>query len=243
MFITALCPTYRCPALVQNVLALWNLQDYPVEQRRLIILDDGGTFIPQKNEEEGWELYCIEDRIESLPAKYNMMWQFLAPPETEAFAVWEHDDIYLPRYLSLHAAALQTHGVSKPAHILTDYPGHLQLESGEGRMHSSMAFRKEILEAVGGWTETKRPDFDLQMVAKIQIAGSTRDPWFDRPGQFIYGWHTSHPHAQNAMRGDDAGWYERSANLYQKVETAIETVVPLLDERTTKLIKGTEAFV
>jgi len=42
MFITALCPTFRHPDLLENTLWLWDQQDYPADQRYLIIHDAGG---------------------------------------------------------------------------------------------------------------------------------------------------------------------------------------------------------
>src|SRR5690606_23546913 len=70
-FVVALCPTFRHPDLLANSVALWKRQDYPLDRRRLVILDDAGTFDPQRG--PGWELHAAPGRFPSLPAKYNAL--------------------------------------------------------------------------------------------------------------------------------------------------------------------------
>ena len=56
--IAALCPAYRRPKLLAEMLECWKAQDHAAELRRLFILDDGGTFEPQV--EVTWELQVAD---------------------------------------------------------------------------------------------------------------------------------------------------------------------------------------
>ena len=55
-----LCPTYRRPKLLAELLGYWEAEDYPPELRRLFILDDGATFEAQVG--STWELHTTERR-------------------------------------------------------------------------------------------------------------------------------------------------------------------------------------
>lgn len=242
MFITALCPTLRRPKLIANTLALWRDQDYPLELRRLIILDDGGTYHSQAIESLSVDLFCTDEAFPTLPNKYNFMWRRLAPAQTDAFAIWEDDDLYLPGYLSGHVEALKTHRLSKPEYILTDHgqPGRLQRDHAVGRLHSSMTFHKSLIQDVGGWIDTPSPDFDLQLIAKFTEETAIKDPWPGTPGQFIYAWHTDHPHGQHFMH-EGSGWWEEARKALlalTKTEGPIHCPLPEYDKRTLQLLKA-----
>src|SRR5690554_3029952 len=104
-FITCICPTYKRPEMLRNVLACFVNQNYPKDKMQLLILDDGGHFassyvgFPNRND---YELAIVRlfattygFRYKTLPDKFNKLF-WSAPKETEVFCVWEDDDIYLP---------------------------------------------------------------------------------------------------------------------------------------------------
>ena len=206
--IAALCPTYRRPKLLANLLDCWEAQDYTAELRRLFILDDGGTFAAQN--EETWELHAASSRYPSLPAKYNALVAIANRWEPDAYVVMEDDDLYLPRYVSSHATVLADAEYSKPSVVLSDYPGRIVEERAAGRFHGSIGFRRSLCERIGGWPATRRADFDQQMLARLRDhAETTGDPCALALPQYLFRWHTGHWHGQHAMRGpDDEGWYE-----------------------------------
>jgi hypothetical protein len=235
--ITALCPTYRHPTLLAESLELWNRQSYPLADRTLIICDDGGTFHSQAG--EGWGLVAASPRFPSLPAKYNYLLS-LAPPDTDAFLVWEDDDVYLPDYITKHVECLQNHDLSKPSVILTDYTGTVRAETGHGRFHSSLAIRKSLMERVGGWPDTKRADFDLQMIQRLQSAAlSQGTPWTTAMRcQYVMAWHTGAAHGQwchHSGPGDEL-WYDRAEQIYQPVDHVGE-LVPGLTARVENILR------
>jgi hypothetical protein len=241
MFITALCPTFRHPDLLENTLWLWDQQDYPADQRYLIIHDDAGTFDNQQG--PNWRLFSTE-RFPSLPAKYNFM-RCVAPLKNEAYLVWEDDDIYCPTYISKHVEQLKNHELSKPGVILTDYPGpgQLQAETAGPRFHSSLAFRRELIQRVGGWPVTDQADFDLQLIRSLfEHATSHGDPC-PTPEEctYVMGWHTGYAHGQYCNRGPtDTGWYERANTTYTPVPHRGKLTAKQ-DARTATILKAMES--
>lgn len=222
MHITAICPTYRRPKLLANSLAYWLAQDYDPAKRQLVILDDGQTFDTCYG--PSWQLFSSSARFPSITDKFNTLLELMG--KTDAVLVWEDDDTYLPSYVSKHAAVFQKSLYSKPSRVLSDYPGHLIEERADGRFHSSIGFRIELLKTVGGWPDTKRADFDQQFMANLRQAALEHDPvngigdpWPTGPIPFVFRWHTGHAHGQSTMdKGPaDETWYDRAEQLYPKV--------------------------
>jgi hypothetical protein len=231
---------------------MWQAQDYPADKRFLVIVDDGGTFDSQREQAEGkpdnWVLVSKAERFPSLPAKYNYLLEFalsIFARQIDAFVVWEDDDVYFPGYLSAHAAALARQRFSKPTSVLTDHrapiPKVLAMIPGRGCFHSSLAFRRDLIEEVGGWPKTERADFDLQQITRLSKAsGAVADPWDCNPKdrstwqrcQYVYCWHTCAAHAQWAMRHrpDGTEWYKLAEQLYAEVPH-IGTLRPQSDGR------------
>ena len=236
-FVTAICPTFRHPELLANSLALWLGQDYPLSLRTLLIFDDDPTFDDQVG--HAWEVFTSPRRIPTISDKYNIllerMYNF-----TDIVAVWEDDDFYLPGYISAHVRALKDAEYSKARTVLSDYTGKLAVEGADGRFHSSMAFRTALIKRVGGWPETKRADFDQQLMAKLrQHAKGIAAPWtVDERPEFIYHWNTGAAHCQSTMdRGpEDETWYDRAEQSYKKVPF-VGKLVPKLSEKTIRIFK------
>jgi hypothetical protein len=234
MKIVGICPTFRQPTLVANVLACWLAQDYPAADRHLLICDDAGTFSNQEG--DGWSLISADNRFSSLPAKYNFLQSIARQRYTpDALAVIESDDIYLPGYVSAVATQLEQHELCKPSHVLSDYTGRIEQEFAHGRFHSTLAFRRELIERVGGWPETPRADFDQQLMSKLFGAvKSVGDPGV---GQFVYSWHTGAAHCQSTMRSpDDESWYDRGEEAYAKVPF-VGKLEPKFDLRTERIFQ------
>lgn len=233
-FITGICPTYRHPELLANCLAMWLDQDYPSDRCLLIILDDDQTFEDQGD--DNWVLRSASNRYNSLPEKYNALLSMI-PQETDIVAIIEDDDLYFPQYLSTHQKALEEKPFSKPSIVLSDYPGNVITENGAGRFHSSMTFSKELIISIGGWPNTKRADFDQQLISKLTMfAGEPADPCRYGPPQFLYRWHSGAAHGQSTMRSpDDEEWYDRSTEAYMKV-SRVGKLVPQYDNRALNML-------
>lgn len=176
MFLTCLCPTFRRPRCLANVVACFLAQDYPAELRELVILDDAGQYETQQGDR--WRLISTPTRFPGLPQKYNSL-ASLAAPETEAFVVWEDDDVYLPGHLTRHAEYLARHEWCHPSRVYSNYqtPGTaIHEEGGLGRFHGGWSYRRELFERVGGYIVTPELSFDQQMGRRL----SGRMRWWDR---------------------------------------------------------------
>lgn len=240
MLISALCPTFRRPELLANSVALWERQYlFGGDRAELVILDDGGTFADQRG--PNWRIVSVGHRYENLPAKYNAL-AALASPDSDAFLVWEDDDQYLPGYVAAHLDCLRRCELSKPRFVLSDYLGALKSERADGRFHSTLGFRRELFERVGGWPATRRADFDQQFIGRLEAAArTTGDPFSFAPictSPYVYRWHTGQPHGQSTMRSpDDETWYDRAATLLSETPGG-KVLLPRLDARTRDLFVG-----
>lgn len=235
MHVTALCPTFRHPTLLANSLACWNAQDYDPAKRRLIILDDDPTFETQSG--ENWHLLALPRRCRSISEKYNIMLAMLE--ETDIVLVWEDDDHYLSDYVSKHVAALQQCEYSKPSRVLSDYTGKLAEENADGRFHSSIGFRRSLIRRIGGWPNTKRADFDQQLMAALRReANCIADPWSTGRIPFVYRWHSGAAHCQSTMdRGPaDESWWVRGEQAYAKVPF-VGKLESAMDEQTKAVFR------
>jgi glycosyltransferase involved in cell wall biosynthesis len=211
MFITAVCPTYRHPELLANSLALFQLQKH--RDKYLVILDDGGTFDNQEG--ENWKVVSVPERYAALDVKHNALLDHL-PADTDAIAVWDDDDIYLPHHLAAHARALERGSYSHPVHVYSDYTGEVLLEPARWRFHGCIAARIELVRQIDGWPTDGRPDFDQQFIGRLQRAGVTADPTPANPS-YIYRWRHEHGHSSSDVRhGDDNAWYDRIPDRYRE---------------------------
>lgn len=244
-FVVALCPTYRHPKLLANSLQLWIDQDYPLSRRCLIILDDEPTFNNQQG--DGWILWAVNKRFDSLPAKYNFLLResIGLHSSPEIYLVWEDDDLYLPSYVSSHVQALQTAEYSKSKCVASDYSGSIQIEKSEGRFHSTIGFRKTLIDRIGGWPDTLRADFDMQLMRNLMSnlqdpVNGYQQPWDEESLKqdipFIYRWHSGAAHCQSTMRSpDDTTWYARGEEAYAKVPFE-GTLKPCYDNFTKQVL-------
>jgi len=238
-FIVAICPTFNHPELLANSVALWEQQDYPAERRFLLILDDGGAFDAQEGDR--WRLIALPARARSLADKYSELAWWAFDSGADAALVWEDDDLYAPGYVSAHARVLASAEYSKPALVLSDYPGYLVEEAAAGRFHSTLGFRRQLWHRIGRqWPPSKRADFDQQMIRQLEAHAASRgDPFAASAGQpgkieFVYRWHTGAHHGQSFMRSaDDESWYDRAGESRPPYVGRLE---PQLDQRTRELL-------
>jgi glycosyltransferase involved in cell wall biosynthesis len=239
-FVSCLCPTYRRPRLLANALACFLAQDYPPERRELVILDDGGDFAEQSG--PSWRLVSTPRRFDALPEKFNTLADLA---QGDWLVVWEDDDIYLPWHLSAHAQALNDGDWSKPSRVLSLYTGKLAEEAGENRFHASLAFTRDALIRAGGWPNTKRADFDYQLVLRLSQAGRRADPCAAFPASYVFRWQSTQDyHAQTKMRGrDDEGWYERCTQSPSQVQWNGGRLTPAMDEETRQVIESCRGLV
>lgn len=233
-FVSCLCPTYLRPKLLENSIACFLGQDYPLDRRELVILDDAGQIAPQKG--DGWEVISTESRFRSLPEKFNSL---AGLARGDVLVVWEDDDIYLPWHITAHVAALAHGGFSKPSRVLSLYTGTLQEEDATGRFHASIAFTREAFDSAGGWPLTKRGDFDQQLLARLSQSSATVDPCRTHPPSYVFRWgSTGSYHGQGLMRGpEDESWYATLTDT-ETGPSSPYALVPRLDADTATSMRA-----
>jgi hypothetical protein len=192
-FILCICPTYKRPAFLANVLACYLRQTWPLTRRHLLICDDAGQFTPQENAAEGWSLFAPPARYPNLPTKFNALVaealdRKLAP---DLVAIWEDDDLYLPGHLS---AIAETHarGGEFFTHqqIWSTYKeprGSVHLGKPGFLFHGSWAFTAGLFQRVGGYPQVDRLDFDQRMGALLRKHG--KHALIEQPvPSYVYRW-------------------------------------------------------
>ncbi len=234
-FVSCLCPTYRRPRMLANALGCFLAQEYPVDRRELIIMDDAGQYTPMANAD--WQLISFSRRFRSLPEKYNAL---AGLAQGDIIVVWEDDDIYLPDHLSAHVRALASGGFSKPSRVFSIHSGALREENAAGRFHGSMAFTRKAFERLGGWPLSRRGDFDQQFMSGLGLSGGQVDTCSTSPPSYVFRWGSTgdyHGSAHMATPGDE-NWYDKC-----KVDDDGNTQIRLeahLDAETLRILKWWE---
>jgi hypothetical protein len=210
MKIIALMPTYgRRASLLNNSLACFFAQDH--QDKHLFIFDDLGTLenctVDAPYRERVW-IMSNRTRSSSVGAKYNEMMATIeaSPLEVDALAVWDDDDVYLPSYLSTHAAILDSGAAwSKPSSIVSAYFDPPMVESAHGRFHGSIAVSRSTVLQVP-WINTTRATFDQEYIAALSNHAPHGDPCMIAPPQYVYRWQTSRSGHCSGLMGSQT-WY------------------------------------
>ena len=233
MRLAALCPTYGRPRLIRNVLAMWNQQTLPWQDRMLIILDDGAQL--PRGFGHDWCIYTTPTRYPSMSSKYARLLEIADDWGVDGYVVWDDDDVYLPWHMEAHAHALASHAWSYPTEVWSEGGGSLARERTGGNLHGSIAIGAALMQQLGGWPDTKRADFDLQMIGRLSAAAQPGRPDADYPPSYVFRWaNTGHRHYQNycTQGHTDETVYDR---VQRSSTERLSTITPAMDAHTTWL--------
>lgn len=246
MNVVCLCPTYGRPNVVANAAACFLTQDYPADQRKLLILDDANQIQPQWNV-EGVSVITSAERYSSLPAKYNVMIDIMSD-WADAVCVWDDDDIYLPWHVRTHVEAMtgkhsgRQRLWSHPTNVYSTYTGRPMIEAAAGRFHGSLAVQMSLLQLMGGWVgvmpphHPKRADFDQRMIAACASFDERGNPVLPHGPGYVYRWGDSGAvHCSGLMKTpDNEDWYD---NMRISEPRAGGPLKPKFDARTKQLMR------
>lgn len=192
MKITCLCCTYLRPEQLANSVACFEALDFPINDRELIVLDDAGQYRNQPSGER-WEVVSVRRRFATLGQKRNAL-AALADTDTDAFAVWDDDDAYLPWTLRAHESVLLD-GVewSAPQIILNELGNepYFQYHKAKDLFHASWCVTRNAFKNVRGYSwknSGEDQEFGSRMArAKVPVG----DPVKTWPPYFVHRWSTS----------------------------------------------------
>lgn len=199
-FITVLCVTFNRPALLANMVACFESQDYPMSRCQLIVLDDLGQY-PEQPSGPNWDVISMPHRFETLSAKRNAV-AAMSSRESDAIAYWDDDDAYAPWTLMSHAVALESSSVSHPSCVLhrSDAKGYWTTgTTGQTLYQASTAMDRELFLDIGGYPRGNT-GVDQKLVAALRgVVGAFADPCAadgnGYPPSYVYGWEgTGSPH-------------------------------------------------
>lgn len=233
--IVAICPTFRRPKLIPNVLAMFEAQTHPNKQ--LLIYDDGGTFDSQHG--DGWEIMSESEREVSLGSKFHCLVWIATEMGADHIALFEDDDVYLPGYLAAHADALREGDVSQPWRVYSndkDGKGTYRRVGAQGRFHGSWAFTADIYQKSDGYPVDDSHDFDMQLNGALRRTGATIvDTFKDRPIEYLYRWQTTG--YQNGSGFGEAMYDVIGKSPTHPSVTVPGKILPAFDDETTKYYK------
>lgn len=234
MKIAAVCCSFRRPKKLGHMIRCFERQDY--ENRELVVLDDAGQY--ENTRGDRWRLVSVPNRFATLGQKRNAA-AGLVSPDTEALAIWDDDDLYLPWALSASVAALQVAPWSRPSIVLHPQPdGSLRQHETGGLFQGGWALRRDAFDRIGGYPAVNRGE-DKGLAIRLIVAGF---PWADpmrlgyRPF-YVYDWAGSH---LSAMPRDA---YDRLASEPVEQTSVAVCDPPWLDLREPRILWGIEPRV
>lgn len=262
--IVSLLPTFARPWLACSAIKQWLDQTHPLQSRDLIVgcdVDDPAAFkqsrLREAIEYEAGKVAAARVHVLALPGdltlpeKYNRMGRYALGfpcPNANLITVWEDDDLYLPGHLARIASAWNRRNRPElwwghPRSVWSDYTGDLEIELAQGRFHAALAFTPAMLDRVGWWPATNRPDFDQQLLGSLQAAQQTLGQYdIQRPGlqpqaqpTYVFLWHTGSTHGQHTM---DSGldWQAQSRQrLFNELSVRPWDLIIRVEPRTVRL--------
>ena len=224
MKIAAVCCTFLRPKQLGHLVRCFERQDYPAELRELVILDDAGQYTNQEGDR--WRLVSVAWRFPSLGEKRNAAAAMIAD-DTEAIAVWDDDDLYLPWALRASAEALKRAPWSRPSLVLhPQKDGTLAQHRTGGLFHGSWAYHRDALDGVGGYPAVNNGE-DLALAERFRQADvKDADPCeLGFHPFYIYPWNGPAWHLSSMGRRG----YERLGALRAKTAPLVVVDPPKID--------------
>lgn len=195
-FVSCLCPTYaRLPAyghLLGEAVESWRRQDYPLDRRELLILNDCAAQV-LVCEAPGVRVVNLSDRLPTLGEKYNRMVELSLG---EVLLPWEDDDLSLPGRITQAVAALAGgYGYFNPQRSWFWNGGRLHSDHSHGVCHNASAFTRESWARAGGYPALSGAQ-DAWMDGALKRAVRVAPPLAGEPAawQYVYRWGCSPCH-------------------------------------------------
>lgn len=208
-----LCPVYNHRQPVTEA-AVQCFLDQTHTDATLLIMDDRPQTLPPGSYYGGRVLVAtMNPKFPNMPEKYNYMVNIAEENSVEfdAVAIWDDDDLFLPKHLEWHNKVLEAgHKWSYPTKVLSTYGSAIREEETGNRFWSSIAFTKQALREMDGFGDTKEVSFDQQVLQRLR---NLEEPGVPEYSGYVYMWHlTFSDHASGHSQGHTCTlWYDRCA--------------------------------
>lgn len=233
-----LCPTYgKTPEVIANSIQCFLDQTH--EDKLLVIFDDLGNYGRARELTETYNQILVVStsiRCPGIVPKYNTMLKFVEGIEYDAIALWDDDDLYLPKHLESHASVLKFPvDWSYPNLVYSTYGNQLRAEESGGRFWASMAILRSSFERIGGFVDSHLATFDQQSLGKFNALLTRGFPDEVYGPTYVFRWQdTKTIHAQHFM-GDQVNWYHNVKPGYSKI-VSYEDVKPRYQDGVRDII-------
>jgi glycosyltransferase involved in cell wall biosynthesis len=164
--VSAYCPTYGRPFLLEESIQCFLNQDYQGEKELIILNDYSGYTLHFDHPEV--KVYNVKEHIRPLGKKFN---ETIKLCTGDILFAWEDDDIFLPHRLSLTVEKMQKSGKEM------FHTQEVLLHRGDGSVisvfelygaaslfHSSVAIKRSLFEQTGGYQEDKYDSIQFDQV-------------------------------------------------------------------------------
>ncbi len=160
--ISCICPTFNRSRLLEESIESFLRQDYK-GKKELIIIND---FYKQKLEFNHPEVIIINQNevAKSLGGKINNAIYKYA--RYDLIAVWEDDDIYLSRNLSLRVKYLGDKKASLIHNAFFIADNFISTKISSNTFHGQFILTKKLFDEIGGYPETYKAH-DIKIIKKI----------------------------------------------------------------------------
>lgn len=245
--VACLCPTYNRRKLLENSIAQFHLQTYPVCYRHLFVLDDLGD-VEGINQEAGRKNVHLQSQVErcnSLGMKYNALAEWAkATVSPDVIVVWEDDDIYFPEHIDAAVFALRFDEAvaTKPKCVLFSDENGIKTVDTAGSYHSSIAFRMDHYYAGARWPLDRLGNFDQRFMGLFPswsdslMVGRKLGP---QSATHLFRWNSGSYHGQGFMSGPDGGesWWT-TCGVPDGSEVIPRPITPNMDDFTRAVFAG-----
>jgi hypothetical protein len=217
---------------VRNALALFLAQQLrPADTTHLLIYADDGLIPKQQGGATPltWSVMTSKTWV-PLTRKYAPMLAHAG--RSDAWVVWDDDDIYLPWHLAAHAEALTRGQWSHPSRAYSTYGGLHERPLSGRHYHGALAIASPLMDELGGWPQTDRSDYDKQQLARCRAtAGQPSDPCAHAPPSYVYRWtDTTRDHCSARIRD---GKYQPP----RIQESPVDVLTPQHDASTLDILR------
>jgi len=212
--IACVCVTWNRPAQLAEAVESFLRQTYPAELRELVIVDDAGQYAPTACDGlPGVKLASQKERFRTLGEKRNAAAE-LVSADVEALAVWDDDDIYLPRHLEALAEVLAVgHQWVRPAAVWRERNGVCQRFT-LGIWHGAWAYTREAFQRAHGYPAISLGE-DKGLAVRFARLGIC-EHFPAGPPTYVYRWQ-SYPGARNLTALDSDGYVQRGRETIEPV--------------------------